>query len=139
MLSKDQCVACGHKGTVTFTNRSFAIAHKYVTADVHGISGVECSHPECKEIVFNPDDGSAVRYSESLDRLIARYRGHEMRRIRGKLGLTQKQMVERVCGGGHNAVSRYEKGEICVPTPLWVLIVLLDKKPELLAELSMKI
>jgi HTH-type transcriptional regulator/antitoxin MqsA len=138
MLSKDQCVACGHKGTAPFTNRSFTITHKHITNEVHGISGDECSHEECKEIVFSSEDQSAERYSTAHDRVIALYRGSKLRDLRQKLGLTQKEMVLRVTGGGHNAVSRYESGEICVPTPLWVLLGLLDKRPELFGELTLK-
>ncbi len=38
--------------------------------------------------------------------------GAEMKRIRRKLHLTQKETVQLLSGGGHNAFSRYERGEL---------------------------
>lgn len=56
-------------------------------------------------------------------------------RVRKKLGLTQRQASE-LTGGGHNAFSRYERGE-AQPLPAVVnLFRLLDKHPELMSELA---
>ena len=53
--------------------------------------------------------------------------------MRKKLGLTQRQAAQ-ITGGGHNAFSRYERGE-AQPMPAVVnLFKILDKHPELLAE-----
>ena len=58
----------------------------------------------------------------------------EIRRIRRKLGLSQVEAT-RLTGGGHNAFSRYERGE-ATPLPAVInLFRLLDKHPELLADL----
>jgi HTH-type transcriptional regulator/antitoxin MqsA len=134
-MNKDQCVACGFIGTVAFTNRTFTIKVKHLSRDVHGINGVEC--PKCDEVVYpnSGEDDSVDRYIEVQDGLVHQYRGEEFRRIRQKLNLTQLQVVQAFAGGGHNSVSRYEKGITPIPSPLWVLIRLLDRKPELLAEL----
>ena len=54
---------------------------------------------------------------------------HEVRKIRKKLKLTQKDAA-RICGGGPNAFSRYERGEA---TPLRAtsnLLRLLARYPE---------
>ena len=37
-------------------------------------------------------------------------------------------------GAGHNAFSRYERGELLAPKPLVLLIRLLDRHPHLLAQ-----
>jgi HTH-type transcriptional regulator/antitoxin MqsA len=59
----------------------------------------------------------------------------EIRRIRRKLGLSQA-MAAKLTGGGHNAFSRYERGE-ALPLPAVVnLFRLLDQHPELLKELT---
>lgn len=131
------CVSCGSKQLANFEGRSLIANQQYIDLSVHGLSGIECLEADCKEVVFT--DESAERYSEAQGKALNIYRGKELRRIRKKLGLTQIQMVQRVSGGGHNAVSRYEKGDVAIPNPLWILIVLLDKKPELLSELSHKI
>jgi len=58
----------------------------------------------------------------------------EIRRIRRKLGLSQVA-AGRLTGGGHNAFSRYERGE-AAPLPAVInLFRLLDKHPELLNDL----
>lgn len=59
----------------------------------------------------------------------------EIRRIRRKLGLSQTAAA-RLTGGGHNAFSRYERGETA-PLPAVInLFKLLDKHPELLKDLT---
>jgi len=64
-----------------------------------------------------------------------RIAGKEIRRIRRKLGLSHP-MAACLTGGGHNAFSRYERGE-AIPLPAVVnLFKLLDKHPELLKELE---
>ncbi|MOA63135.1 Antitoxin MqsA [compost metagenome] len=50
--------------------------------------------------------------------------------VRKQLKLTQKQAGE-IFGGGPNAFSRYEKGDVDAPTPLVKLFRLLRKHPEL--------
>jgi HTH-type transcriptional regulator/antitoxin MqsA len=58
----------------------------------------------------------------------------ELKRIRQKLYLSQ-QVAARITGGGHNAFSRYERGE-AQPLPAVVnLFRLLDRHPELLGEI----
>lgn len=54
--------------------------------------------------------------------------------IRRKLHLTQKDAVKLLSGGGHNAFSRYERGELAPPQPLFTLMRLLDRHPHLMAE-----
>jgi len=59
----------------------------------------------------------------------------EIRRIRRKLGLSQAKAAE-LTGGGHNAFSRYERGE-SAPLPAVVnLFRLLDQHADLLKELT---
>ena len=58
----------------------------------------------------------------------------EIRRIRKKLALTQKQ-AGQIFGGGHNAFSRYESGSARLPKSTDTLLRLLDHHPELLNEI----
>jgi HTH-type transcriptional regulator / antitoxin MqsA len=116
-----------------FTGETFTIEHDGMAATLEGLSGWRCR--DCDEIVFDPDD--ARRYSEAGDALVLKSRERqrrEIRRIRRKLGLSQAAAA-RLTGGGHNAFSRYERGE-AMPLPAVVnLLRLLDKHPELLREL----
>lgn len=54
--------------------------------------------------------------------------------VREKLNLDQKQAAE-IFGGGHNAFSRYENGRTKPPLALVLLFRVLDRHPDLLAEI----
>lgn len=55
--------------------------------------------------------------------------------VRRKLALDQRQAAE-IFGGGVNAFSRYENGNIKPPVALVKLLKLLDRHPELLKEVQ---
>jgi len=55
-------------------------------------------------------------------------------RVRKKLSLDQREAAE-IFGGGINAFSRYENGKTRPPLALVKLLRVLDRHPELLAEL----
>ena len=101
---------------------------------VEGLSGWRCG--ACGEVEFDAE--SARRYAAAGDALVLRERerqSKEIRRIRRKLGLTQVAAA-RLTGGGHNAFSRYERGE-AAPLPAVIkLLRLLDKHPELLKDIA---
>ncbi|MFZ4539759.1 type II toxin-antitoxin system MqsA family antitoxin [Propionivibrio sp.] len=99
---------------------------------VSGLSGWFCT--ACDEALF--DDESALRYGAAGDTLIAKSHARqqaEIRRIRKKLGLTQVEAGQLV-GVGKIAFSRYERGESQAPGPLVKLLRLVDRHPELVAE-----
>lgn len=135
MAESVQCMSCGFKGMVRDENRTETVSYSGESITLMGLSGWFC--PECNDGVF--DDESSQRYAEASDRLamLARQRcREEVRRIRRKLGLTQKEAAA-MFGGGINAFSRYERGEIEPSTATIQLLRLLDKHPELLNELRM--
>jgi len=59
----------------------------------------------------------------------------ELARIRKKLGLSQKEAA-MIAGGGHNAFSRYERGEVKPVAAVVNLFRLLDRHHDLLNELK---
>lgn len=129
-----KCLSCdSRKGMTRFDGETFTLEHAGMTATVTGLSGWRCR--SCDEVEF--DAASAVRYAAAGDELVLRDRerqSKEIRRIRRKLGLSQVAAA-RLTGGGHNAFSRYERGE-ATPLPAVVnLFRLLDKHPELLKDL----
>jgi HTH-type transcriptional regulator/antitoxin MqsA len=129
-----KCLNCEtRKGMTRFEGETFTIEHAGMTATVKGLSGWRCKG--CDEVEFDSD--SAQRYAAAGDALVLRDRerqSKEIRRIRRKLGLSQVAAA-RLTGGGHNAFSRYERGE-AAPLPAVVnLFRLLDKHPELLKDL----
>lgn len=130
-----KCANCeSPKSMIRFENESFVVEHAGLAATVVGLSGWRCG--PCGEVEF--DAPSAERYAAAGDTLVLRERerqSQEIRRIRRKLGLSQVAAA-RLTGGGHNAFSRYERGE-AAPLPAVVnLFRLLDKHPELLKDLQ---
>ena len=71
-------------------------------------------------------------FQASVDGLLP---SNEIRRIRKKLHLTQKQAAQ-IFGGGPNAFSRYERGESSPVRSTSHLLRLLDHHPEHLQELT---
>lgn len=129
--------ACGNcesrEGMTRFDGETFAVDYAGMATTVEGLSGWRCG--ACGEVEFDAD--SARRYAAAGDALVLQERerqSKEIRRIRRKLGLSQVAAA-RLTGGGHNAFSRYERGE-ATPMPAVVnLFRLLDKHPELLKDL----
>ena len=129
------CLNCeANSGMTRFEGECFTIEHAGQTAVVEELSGWRCQG--CGEVQFDTD--SRQRYAAAGDELVLRARervADDIRRIRRKLGLSQIAAA-RLTGGGHNAFSRYERGET-TPLPAVVnLFRLLDKHPELLKDLA---
>ena len=128
------CADCGHAPTARFENETFHIFQKPLSVDVKGLAGWRC--PSCGEVVF--DAKSARKYAAAGDALVMQSRKMEraeIRRTRRKLGLSQATAA-KLTGGGHNAFSRYERGE-AAPLPAVVnLFRLLDRHPDLLKEIN---
>jgi HTH-type transcriptional regulator/antitoxin MqsA len=134
-VTANPCPFCGGQ-RLAFANDSLAIEHAGLTTLVAGLSGWRCAALDCAEILL--DDDSQRRYAEASDALVLAARrnaGEELRRIRRKLKLTQAEAA-RLTGGGHNAFSRYEKGLTQALPAVINLFRLLDRHPEMLAELA---
>lgn len=131
-MNTPQCPGCGYREMQRREDHAETIRHGERSVTVEGLSGWFC--PECSEAML--DEASSRRYGEAGDALIRQQREaikREIKRIRMKLGLSQKEAAA-IFGGGVNAFSRYERGEV-EPGPSTVkLLHLLDKHPELLPE-----
>ncbi|MBE8592132.1 type II toxin-antitoxin system MqsA family antitoxin [Pseudomonas sp. MAFF 301449] len=136
MKEKELCYICGAPDALSYyEGRSETIRIKGMERRVDNLSGWECE--VCGDGFWDPDNDSADRYGEAKDELTLAARkmiGAEIKRTRRKLHLTQKEAVDLLSGAGHNAFSRYERGELLAPKPLVLLIRLLDRHPHLLAE-----
>jgi HTH-type transcriptional regulator/antitoxin MqsA len=127
-----RCLNCeDRKGLTRFEGEALIVEHAGQKTRVDGLSGWRCG--ACGEVEFDPE--SARRYAAAGDALVLRERqSKEIRRIRRKLGLTQVAAA-RLTGGGHNAFSRYERGEVAPLPAVIKLLRLLDKHPELLKDI----
>jgi HTH-type transcriptional regulator/antitoxin MqsA len=129
-----RCLNCeDRKGLTRFDSETFAVEHAGEKVKVEGLSGWRCG--ACGEVEFDAE--SARRYAAAGDALVLRDRqrqSKEIRRIRRKLGLSQVAAA-RLTGGGHNAFSRYERGEVAPLPAIIKLLRLLDKHPEMLKDI----
>jgi HTH-type transcriptional regulator/antitoxin MqsA len=101
---------------------------------LHLMKGDFC--PACGEGIW--DEESYRRYTEAQAGLIRAVKGDvgaDIRRIRKNLKLTQTELSE-VVGIGKVAFSRYERGETRPPAPLVKLLKLVERHPDLIAEVS---
>ncbi|HAS6026175.1 TPA: YgiT-type zinc finger protein [Vibrio vulnificus] len=130
------CPFCG-EGSLVRESRDVEYKYKGHTLLIPQ-PGTYCD--ACEESILEPEDLKATRvdlqaFRSRVDGLLE---PKEIRRIRSKvLGLNQKDAGE-LFGGGHNAFSRYERGESALPRAMSMLLSLVDNhrdlKDEIIAE-----
>jgi HTH-type transcriptional regulator / antitoxin MqsA len=127
-----KCPACGNSEMVTkIQNETLTYSGQSVT--LHSMKGDFCSM--CGEGIW--DEGSYHRYTETQVALIRAVKSDvaaDIRRIRKNTKLTQTEL-SKVVGIGKVAFSRYERGETRPPSPLVKLLKLVERHPDLLAEI----
>jgi len=132
-LAPRQCPACGsHDALAPVKNVSLRARVGDLEQAVARLTGEACG--VCEETLL--DDASSVRYAEALDGLVKARReaeGEELKRVRKKLGLTQRD-AGLLVGGGPNGMSRWERGTVEPPQPVRTLFGLLDLHPNLLKD-----
>ena len=133
-LAPGQCPVCGSRNSlVHFEGEAFPIQVGKLSDAVNHLAGDRCS--SCDEIFF--DDSSAQKFADAGDALVVKTRkaeGAKLRKARLTLGLSQAE-AGLLAGGGHNGFSRYENG-LALPVPaVSNLFQLLQKHPQLVAEL----
>ena len=127
-----KCPACGHLEMMAGT-RDETLSYGNQSLTLHAMHGEFC--PACGEGIWN--DECYRRYTEAQAALVRAVKGDisaDIRRIRKNLKLTQSELAEAF-GVGKVAFSRYERGETRPPAPLVKLLKVLEKHPDLLAEI----
>jgi HTH-type transcriptional regulator/antitoxin MqsA len=125
---KHVCLNC-ESADMAHEARDVAVTHHGFKAVVRKLRGWHCQN--CREIEF--DKGEGERYASAVEELEAQERAW-LSNTRKKLKLTQREAAA-LTGGGHNAFSRYERGEAKPVVAVVNLFRLLEKRPELLKEL----
>ncbi|HWS26664.1 MAG TPA: type II toxin-antitoxin system MqsA family antitoxin, partial [Xanthomonadales bacterium] len=128
------CLHCDDGTELVHGARNLAISVRQWSDIVPAVTGWHC--PVCGEVEFDPGEG--VRYNAAVEALHARAAKADaaaLRAIRKRLKLSQAQAA-LIAGGGHNAFSRYERGDTRPVAAVMNLFSLLDKHPELLAEVQ---
>jgi len=135
MVGKERrtCSSCG-EGEMSYGMHDITRIYDKHPITVPGVSGWYCSI--CKELEFE-DEKSAKYYFDQvseLQQVIKNKQAEELRNIRKRLKLTQRQAAE-LFGGGANSFSDYERGIAKPARSTMILLNLLDHHPELLDEL----
>lgn len=125
---KRLCLHC-EKADMVKGRQDVTACYNGFTQCVPGVYGWHCPH--CGEVEFLDQAGS-MRFEEAMDQLAIQQR-QWLKATRRKLKLTQTEAA-LITGGGVNAFSRYERGEAKPMAAVVNLFRVLDRHPELLAE-----
>ncbi|MBL8199405.1 MAG: type II toxin-antitoxin system MqsA family antitoxin [Chromatiales bacterium] len=127
------CPACGTTQLVHDT-RELPYTYKGETTSIPGVVGEYC--PSCGEVVLDAIESARVNAAMlAFNRQVNANAVDPafIASVRKKLALDQREAAE-IFGGGVNAFSRYENGKTRPPLALVKLLKMLDRHPELLAE-----
>lgn len=128
-----KCPVCGAAELIHDT-RDEIYTYKGESTIIPAVTGDFC--PACGEVILEREHGD--RYSELVGvfqrQVNAAFVAPSfIAEVRKKLALDQREAAE-IFGGGVNAFSRYETGKTKPPLALVKLLKLLERHPELLAE-----
>jgi len=132
----ETCPDC-EAGQLRLETYSDEIEYREHTIRLDGLQCLVCEN--CGAEIFRP---SHIRHndriiSEAKRRADGLLLSDEIRTIRKSFGLTQHQAAE-IFGGGANAFSKYERGEVIQSVPMDRLLRLVARYPVLLVELALK-
>ena len=130
-----KCPHCGEAETVRDT-RDLAYTYKGESTTIPGVTGEFC--PACGEAVLDRRESTRVSammldFNRQVNASIVD--PEFIVSVRKKLALDQREAAE-IFGGGVNAFSRYENGKTKPPLALVKLLKVLDRHPDLLAEVK---
>jgi HTH-type transcriptional regulator/antitoxin MqsA len=129
------CLQCDNGTKLKLETKDVTVEVRGESCVVPKVTGWHC--PVCGEIEYTDND-SSDRMWNAIETLGAKAKARDaaiLAHARKRLKLTQKQAAE-LTGGGHNAFSRYERGEAVPMRAVINLFKLLDKHPELIKELA---
>lgn len=128
-----RCPSCGGAELIHDT-RPMSYTYKGESTVIDGVTGDYC--PACGEAIL--EMGESVRTSALMLDFNQQVNAAAVDptfivRVRKKLSLDQRE-AGQIFGGGVNAFSRYENGRAKPPVSLVKLLKVLDRHPDLLAE-----
>lgn len=130
------CPSCGTGHSLVREARDFTYTYRGRNTVIQAVHGEYCT--ACGEGFCDPDNRQDwQRMSDEMDAFSAQVDAEQrasIRAIRKRLHLNQKEAAA-LFGGGVNAFSEYERGVTQPHKSTVLLLTLLDKHPELLAEI----
>ena len=127
------CPNCSQAHLVHGT-RDLVHCYKGESTILSGVTGEFC--PACDEMILEPSEaqrvsGLMLAFNKQVN--ASTVDPEFIVKVRKKLALDQREAGE-IFGGGVNAFSRYENGKTKPPVALVKLLRVLDRHPDLLAE-----
>jgi len=129
-----RCPICGEVEMVHDT-REMAYTYKGESTVIPGVTGDFCA--ACGEAILDATESARtsammLEFNKQVNASIVD--PAFISSVRKKLALDQREAAE-IFGGGVNAFSRYENGKTKPPLALVKLLKVLDRHPDLLAEI----
>ncbi|MFD1260276.1 type II TA system antitoxin MqsA family protein [Entomomonas asaccharolytica] len=133
-MTINKCPECSAK--LVKDKKDFTYVYKGESVTLKKLPGLYCTG--CDEVIY--DSAISRLINDAANILNKKVNAKEINpefiiNVRKKLGLTQQEAAD-IFGGGVNAFSRYETGRAVPPVSVLKLLKILDKHPELLAELK---
>jgi len=130
-----KCQICA-RAELVHDIRDIPYTYKGETTVIPMVTGDFC--PACDEVVLTMAESNRVsalmlEFNKQVNAAIVN--PEFITHVRKKLNLDQREAAE-IFGGGINAFSRYENGKTKPPLALVKLLRILDRHPDLLAEIK---
>jgi HTH-type transcriptional regulator/antitoxin MqsA len=131
---KMKCPICG-KAELVEDTRDISYTYKGETTTIPAMTGEFC--PACGEAILGAAESARIsalmlEFNKQVNASIVD--PEFIASVRKRLALDQREAGE-IFGGGVNAFSRYENGKTKPPLSLVKLLKVLDRHPDLLAEI----
>ncbi len=129
-----KCPICG-KAELVQDTRDISYTYKGETTTIPAVTGEFC--PACSEAILGGAESARtsalmLEFNKQVNASIVD--PEFIATVRKRLALDQREAGE-IFGGGVNAFSRYENGKTKPPLALVKLLKVLDRHPDLLAEI----
>ena len=129
-----KCPLCG-KAKLVHDTRDLPYTYKGESTTIPAITGDFC--PACGEAILDAAESARtsalmLEFNKQVNASIVD--PEFIANVRKKLALDQREAAE-IFGGGVNAFSRYENGKTKPPLALVKLLKVLERHPDLLAEI----
>jgi len=129
-----KCPICG-KAELVEDTRDISYTYKGETTTIPAMTGEFC--PACGEAILGAAESARIsalmlEFNKQVNASIVD--PEFIASVRKRLALDQREAGE-IFGGGVNAFSRYENGKTKPPLSLVKLLKVLDRHPDLLAEI----
>lgn len=115
----------GKLSPITFTDN---FTYKDKSIQVDGLHGMLCENCGADPILTEQILLNQEKIADAKRAALGMFTGYEIRQIRERLKLSQKD-CSQLLGGGTNAFSKYERGEVIQSDAMDALLYVVDKFP----------